>query len=71
MDAGEANPEVVADQFDACFLFGGDANPENRPAALPGMDLEEAFQIVGEFGPYQKRAVAVLVVTQVGKHEVM
>uniref|UniRef100_A0A3Q1HF88 Solute carrier family 22 member 15 n=1 Tax=Acanthochromis polyacanthus TaxID=80966 RepID=A0A3Q1HF88_9TELE len=28
------------------------------------MDLEEAFQIVGEFGPYQKRAVAVLVLTQ-------
>ncbi|KAM9306108.1 solute carrier family 22 member 15-like [Pholidichthys leucotaenia] len=29
------------------------------------MDLEEAFQVVGEFGPYQKRAVAVLTVTQV------
>lgn len=29
------------------------------------MDLEEAFQVVGEFGPYQKRAVAVLVLTQV------
>ncbi|KAK2824686.1 hypothetical protein Q5P01_021861 [Channa striata] len=29
------------------------------------MDLEEAFQVVGEFGPYQKRAVAVLIVTQV------
>uniref|UniRef100_A0A7N6B3W0 Solute carrier family 22 member 15 n=1 Tax=Anabas testudineus TaxID=64144 RepID=A0A7N6B3W0_ANATE len=29
------------------------------------MDLEEAFQVVGEFGSYQKRAVAVLVLTQV------
>lgn len=29
------------------------------------MDLEEAFQVVGEFGPYQKRAVVVLVLTQV------
>uniref|UniRef100_A0A4W6BR64 Solute carrier family 22 member 15 n=1 Tax=Lates calcarifer TaxID=8187 RepID=A0A4W6BR64_LATCA len=29
------------------------------------MDLEDAFQVVGEFGPYQKRAVAVLVLTQV------
>ncbi|XP_041803537.1 solute carrier family 22 member 15 [Chelmon rostratus] len=29
------------------------------------MDLEEAFQVVGEFGPYQRRAVAVLVLTQV------
>ncbi|KAM9848145.1 solute carrier family 22 member 15 [Aulostomus maculatus] len=29
------------------------------------MDLEEAFQVVGEFGPYQKRAVAILVLTQV------
>ncbi|XP_035519345.1 solute carrier family 22 member 15 [Morone saxatilis] len=29
------------------------------------MDLEEAFKVVGEFGPYQKRAVAVLVLTQV------
>lgn len=29
------------------------------------MDLEEALQVVGEFGPYQKRAVAVLVLTQV------
>ncbi|KAM7408245.1 hypothetical protein PAMA_002106 [Pampus argenteus] len=29
------------------------------------MDLEEAFQTVGEFGPYQRRAVAVLVLTQV------
>uniref|UniRef100_A0A3P8T6Y2 Solute carrier family 22 member 15 n=1 Tax=Amphiprion percula TaxID=161767 RepID=A0A3P8T6Y2_AMPPE len=29
------------------------------------MDLEEAFQIVGEFGPYQRRAVTVLVLTQV------
>ncbi|XP_042358128.1 solute carrier family 22 member 15 [Plectropomus leopardus] len=29
------------------------------------MDLEEAFHVVGEFGPYQKRAVAVLVLTQV------
>ncbi|XP_056251677.1 solute carrier family 22 member 15 [Seriola aureovittata] len=28
------------------------------------MDLEDAFQVVGEFGPYQKRAVAVLVLTQ-------
>ncbi|KAM3605935.1 uncharacterized protein V6R79_007637 [Siganus canaliculatus] len=28
------------------------------------MDLEEAFQVVGEFGPYQQRAVAVLLVTQ-------
>lgn len=31
----------------------------------PGMDLEEAFQVVGAFGPYQKRAVGVLVLTQV------
>ena len=29
------------------------------------MDVEEAFQVVGEFGPYQRRAVAVLVLTQV------
>nr|XP_020462319.1 solute carrier family 22 member 15 [Monopterus albus] len=29
------------------------------------MDLEEAFQVVGEFGPYQKRTVAVLLLTQV------
>ncbi|XP_031697713.1 solute carrier family 22 member 15 [Anarrhichthys ocellatus] len=29
------------------------------------MDLEEALQVVGAFGPYQKRAVAVLVLTQV------
>ncbi|KAM9726848.1 LOW QUALITY PROTEIN: solute carrier family 22 member 15 [Menidia menidia] len=29
------------------------------------MDIEAAFQIVGEFGPYQKRAVAVLVLAQV------
>lgn len=33
------------------------------------MDLEEAFQVVGEFGPYQKRAVAVLVLTQVSVFE--
>ncbi|XP_035760648.1 solute carrier family 22 member 15 [Neolamprologus brichardi] len=31
----------------------------------PVMDLEEALKLVGEFGPYQKRAVAVLVLTQV------
>ncbi|XP_030603440.1 solute carrier family 22 member 15 [Archocentrus centrarchus] len=29
------------------------------------MDLEEALKLVGEFGPYQRRAVAVLVLTQV------
>ncbi|XP_040035392.1 solute carrier family 22 member 15 [Gasterosteus aculeatus] len=29
------------------------------------MDLEEALQVVGEFGPYQRRAVAILVLTQV------
>ncbi|XP_057705135.1 solute carrier family 22 member 15 isoform X3 [Corythoichthys intestinalis] len=29
------------------------------------MDVEEAFQIVGEFGAYQKRAVAILALTQV------
>ncbi|XP_026165963.1 solute carrier family 22 member 15 isoform X1 [Mastacembelus armatus] len=29
------------------------------------MDLEEAFQVVGEFGPYQRRVVALLVLTQV------
>ncbi|KAM9809480.1 solute carrier family 22 member 15 isoform X6 [Syngnathus typhle] len=29
------------------------------------MDVEEAFQVVGEFGAYQKRAVAVLALTQV------
>ncbi|XP_041645414.1 solute carrier family 22 member 15 isoform X2 [Cheilinus undulatus] len=28
------------------------------------MDLEEALQVVGEFGPYQKRAVATLLLTQ-------
>ncbi|XP_061915403.1 solute carrier family 22 member 15 [Entelurus aequoreus] len=28
------------------------------------MDLEEAFQVVGEFGAYQKRAVCVLALTQ-------
>ena len=31
------------------------------------MDVDAAFLVVGEFGPYQKRAVAVLVVTQVSK----
>ncbi|XP_039478064.1 solute carrier family 22 member 15 [Oreochromis aureus] len=31
----------------------------------PVMDLDEALKFVGEFGPYQKRAVAVLVLTQV------
>lgn len=31
------------------------------------MDLDEAFKVVGEFGPYQKRAVAVLVLTQVSE----
>lgn len=31
-----------------------------------GMDLEEAFKVVGEFGSYQKQAVAAIVVTQVG-----
>lgn len=30
------------------------------------MDLEEAFRVVGEFGSYQKQAVAAIVVTQVG-----
>lgn len=29
------------------------------------MDIEAAFQVVGEFGPFQKRAVAVLALTQV------
>ncbi|KAL2083651.1 hypothetical protein ACEWY4_021424 [Coilia grayii] len=29
------------------------------------MDLEEAFQVVGEFGKYQKRAVAVLTLLQI------
>ncbi|XP_061692416.1 solute carrier family 22 member 15 isoform X2 [Syngnathoides biaculeatus] len=29
------------------------------------MDVEEAFRVVGEFGAYQKRAVAVLALTQV------
>ncbi|KAG7501338.1 solute carrier family 22 member 15 isoform X2 [Solea senegalensis] len=29
------------------------------------MDLEDAFQVVGEFGRYQKRAVTLLVLTQV------
>lgn len=29
------------------------------------MDLDEAFQVVGEFGAYQKKAVAVLALTQV------
>ncbi|KAM9803715.1 solute carrier family 22 member 15 [Neosynchiropus ocellatus] len=28
------------------------------------MDVEEAFKVIGEFGPYQKRAVSVLVLTQ-------
>lgn len=30
------------------------------------MDIEEAFRTVGEFGPYQKQAVAIVVLTQVG-----
>lgn len=30
------------------------------------MDVEEAFRTVGEFGPYQKQAVAIIVLTQVG-----
>lgn len=29
------------------------------------MDVEEAFRTVGEFGPYQKQAVAIIVLTQV------
>ncbi|XP_034538033.1 solute carrier family 22 member 15 [Notolabrus celidotus] len=29
------------------------------------MDFEEALKVVGEFGPYQKRAVAILLLTQV------
>lgn len=52
--------------FSRFLLFGRDANAE--PPNL-GMDLEEAFQIVGDFGAYQKRAVAVLVLTQVGKRK--
>lgn len=75
---GETKPEMSAD---CCRTFldssVGDAEaesrpadqPTGRPASPPGMDLEEAFQLVGEFGPYQKRAVAVLVLTQVGKRE--
>lgn len=38
-------------------------------ARSPVMDLEEALKLVGEFGPYQKRAVAVLVLTQVSGGE--
>lgn len=30
------------------------------------MDVEEAFRTVGEFGPYQKQAVSIIVLTQVG-----
>lgn len=33
---------------------------------MPGMDVDEAFRVVGEFGPFQKRAVFVLSLTQVG-----
>ncbi|KAF3707904.1 Solute carrier family 22 member 15-like [Channa argus] len=40
-------------------VFGSDAK------CLSGIDLEEAFKVVDKFGPYQKRAVAVLVLTQV------
>lgn len=58
----EAKPEVGADHSPPRFLCGGDAN---RRAALPGMDLEAALHVVGDFGPFQKRAVAVLVLTQV------
>lgn len=29
------------------------------------MDLEEALQVVGEFGPYQKQAIVILLLTQV------
>lgn len=58
----EAKPEVSADHSPLRFLRGGDAN---RRAALPGMDLEAALHVVGDFGPFQKRAVAVLVLTQV------
>lgn len=58
----EAKPEVSADHSPLRFLCGGDAN---RRAALPGMDLEAALHVVGDFGPFQKRAVAVLVLTQV------
>lgn len=57
---------MSADSRRVSSLFGRDA--ETQPPDL-GMDLEEAFQIVGEFGAYQKRAVAVLVLTQVGKRE--
>ncbi len=48
------------------LLRGCDAKPERRLASLPGMDLEEALHVVGEFGPYQKRAVTVLLLAQVG-----
>ena len=69
--AMDAKPEVDADHTRSFFWFFfsiccGDATPERRLTAPPGMDLEEAYQVVGEFGPYQKRAVAVLVLTQVG-----
>ncbi|XP_065815850.1 solute carrier family 22 member 15-like [Labrus bergylta] len=46
-------------------LCGGDAKPRSCLSAPFGMDLEEALQVVGEFGPYQKRAVAILLLTQV------
>lgn len=32
---------------------------------FPAMDLEEAFQLVGEFGGHQKRTIAVLTLLQV------
>lgn len=47
--------------------LGGDASSASSPlgSRFGGMDIEAAFHTVGEFGPYQKRAVAVLVLTQV------
>lgn len=36
------------------------------PVRLSGMDLDEAFRTVGEFGLYQKQALAIVVLAQVG-----
>ncbi|KAM4591540.1 solute carrier family 22 member 15 isoform 2-T2 [Odontesthes bonariensis] len=60
-----AKPEVSDGLPFRAFPLGCDASSERRLLAPLGMDIEAAFHVVGEFGPYQKRAVAVLVLAQV------
>lgn len=49
------------------LLFAAPLSEEAKgQVRLSGMDLEEAFRTVGEFGPFQKQALAIVVLTQVG-----